>query len=177
MTGPTHTSRPSNSAIHSARVFAGYAGWGAGQLEEELLEGSWVVVDALDSASGRDVRGWVEAWLRSTGFDTVRVEREGQEPIVVRAVPEIEKVEPTGVGDAFRAGFLAALGWGLPATRAAQVGLVMAGNGHPDISMGGGTKLSRAQNVGLAGVMADGRLRDFALSEWDVGISRCCCLP
>lgn len=40
--------------------------------------------------------------------------------------------------------------------------LVMAGNGHPDISMGGGTKLSRAQNVGLAGVMADGRLRDFA---------------
>lgn len=39
--------------------------------------------------------------------------------------------------------------------------LVLAGNGHPETSLGGGTKLSRAQNMGLAGVLADGRLRDF----------------
>lgn len=39
--------------------------------------------------------------------------------------------------------------------------LVLASNGHSDISLGGGTKLSRAHNVGLAGVLADGRLRDF----------------
>ena len=35
-------------------------------------------------------------------------------------------VEPTGVGDAFRAGFLAALAWGLGLERAAQVGCVLA---------------------------------------------------
>lgn len=39
--------------------------------------------------------------------------------------------------------------------------LVLASNGHPDTSLGGGTKLSRAQRYGLAGVLADGRLRDF----------------
>lgn len=39
--------------------------------------------------------------------------------------------------------------------------LVLASNGHPDVSVGGGTKLSRVANHGLAGVLADGRLRDF----------------
>lgn len=39
--------------------------------------------------------------------------------------------------------------------------LVLASNGHNDTSLGGGTKLSRAQNVGMAGILADGRIRDF----------------
>ena len=39
--------------------------------------------------------------------------------------------------------------------------LVLASNGYTDTSMGGGTKLSRLQQHGLAGVLTDGRLRDF----------------
>lgn len=39
--------------------------------------------------------------------------------------------------------------------------LVLASNGYPDVSLAGGTKLSRLQNAGMAGVLADGRLRDF----------------
>lgn len=39
--------------------------------------------------------------------------------------------------------------------------LVLASNGYADVSMGGGTKLSRLQNHGCAGVLTDGRLRDF----------------
>jgi 4-hydroxy-4-methyl-2-oxoglutarate aldolase len=46
--------------------------------------------------------------------------------------------------------------------------LVLASNGHPDASMGGGTKLLRVQQHGLAGVLTDGRLRDFdELARYD----------
>jgi len=34
-------------AIHRLRVFAGYAGWGQGQLDAEVARGDWFVVDAL----------------------------------------------------------------------------------------------------------------------------------
>src|SRR5204863_5431239 len=34
-------------AIRRARVFAGYAGWGPGQLEQELEESAWILLLAL----------------------------------------------------------------------------------------------------------------------------------
>jgi putative transcriptional regulator len=34
------------AAIVSLRVYAGYAGWGAGQLQAEIDEGAWYVVPA-----------------------------------------------------------------------------------------------------------------------------------
>jgi len=39
--------------------------------------------------------------------------------------------------------------------------LVLSSGGYPEVSHGGGTKLSRVDNHALAGVLADGRLRDF----------------
>jgi regulator of RNase E activity RraA len=39
--------------------------------------------------------------------------------------------------------------------------IVLASNGYPGASMGGGTKLSRLQSHGCASVITDGRLRDF----------------
>jgi putative transcriptional regulator len=35
-----------HGAVDRVRVFAGYAGWEAGQLERELTEGAWYVLDA-----------------------------------------------------------------------------------------------------------------------------------
>lgn len=39
--------------------------------------------------------------------------------------------------------------------------LVLASNGHRQTSLGGGTKLSRVENLGMAGIIADGMLRDY----------------
>ena len=46
--------------------------------------------------------------------------------------------------------------------------LVMSSAGHPRTSLGGGIKLSRVQKHRMAGVLTDGRLRDFAeLAAYD----------
>jgi aminopeptidase N len=41
-------------------------------------------LEALDSVTDRDVRGWAESYLRTTGFDTIRVTREGDVPVLER---------------------------------------------------------------------------------------------
>lgn len=43
---PEETDAGSLGGLRRARVFAGYAGWGAGQLEAELEEGSWITEPA-----------------------------------------------------------------------------------------------------------------------------------
>ena len=37
------------AAVRRARVFAGHAGWGPGQLESEMDEESWIVEDAASA--------------------------------------------------------------------------------------------------------------------------------
>ncbi|MFI2366845.1 YqgE/AlgH family protein [Streptomyces sp. NPDC018833] len=48
------------SALGSLRIFAGYAGWGPGQLETELREGAWYVVESEpgDVSSPRPEKLW-----------------------------------------------------------------------------------------------------------------------
>ncbi len=62
--------------IRRARVFAGYAGWGAGQLEAELAEGSWILEAALpeDVFHPDPVLLWDDV-LRRKGpdFDMIRL--------------------------------------------------------------------------------------------------------
>lgn len=39
---------------------------------------------AMDAVSDRDVRGWAQRWLRTTGFDTITVTRDGDVPVLTR---------------------------------------------------------------------------------------------
>ena len=109
--------------------------FGDGEMIRDLIDGAEILfANEYESAlitqktgwSADEVRDRVGCWVVTLGASGVRVERSGAETITVAAVPETEKVEPTGVGDAFRAGFLAALTWGLSVERAAQLGCLLA---------------------------------------------------
>ncbi|MEV8333455.1 carbohydrate kinase family protein [Streptomyces niveus] len=78
--------------------------------------------------------GWTDAEIlarvghrvTTLGSRGVRIERAGAELIEVGCAEETAKLDPTGVGDAFRAGFLSGLAWGVGLERAAQVGCMVA---------------------------------------------------
>jgi putative transcriptional regulator len=55
--------------LRRARVYAGYAGWGPGQLDEELEDGSWIIEPALpDDVFTDDPEGlWSEVLRRKGG--------------------------------------------------------------------------------------------------------------
>jgi adenosine kinase len=78
--------------------------------------------------------GWTDAEIlakvghrvTTLGKNGVRIEAVGADPIEVGCPEENAKADPTGVGDAFRAGFLSGLAWGVGLERAAQVGCMVA---------------------------------------------------
>ncbi|MFJ3927807.1 carbohydrate kinase family protein [Streptomyces sp. NPDC090022] len=100
----------------------------------QLVDGArWLFTNEYESAllreraewSHADVLGRVGAWVTTLGAQGVRIDRAGEPTITVRAVPDVTAEDPTGVGDAFRSGFLAALSWQLPLENAAQLGCAM----------------------------------------------------
>lgn len=78
--------------------------------------------------------GWSDGELRSRigvlvttlGGKGVLVQPAGGPDVEVPVVAEYAKTDPTGVGDAFRAGFLGGLTWGLDNERCAQIGSLLA---------------------------------------------------
>ncbi|CAN5136562.1 carbohydrate kinase family protein [soil metagenome] len=106
-----------------------------GDLIRDLVDGAaYLFSNEYESAMIEQKTGWsadeildrVGVQVTTLGKDGVRVTAAGQESLVVEAAADVTAVEPTGVGDAFRSGFLAALSWGLGHELACQVGCVLA---------------------------------------------------
>lgn len=89
------------------------------EYEKGLIESKtgWSDTEILDRVGRR---------VTTLGSNGVRIEQAGRQPIEVGCPEEDAKVDPTGVGDAFRAGFLSGLSWGVSLERAAQVGCMLA---------------------------------------------------
>jgi adenosine kinase len=99
-----------------------------------LVEGAdMLLTNAYESALTEHKTGWsAEEVLARVG---VRVTTHGADGAVIETAGDVVKVpvvparsvaDPTGGGDAFRAGFLAGRSWGLSLERAAQVGSLVA---------------------------------------------------
>ena len=91
------------------------------EYEKGLLEqkSGWSDVDVLERVDVRVTTRDARGVLIETG-------RGSTERVEVPVVPATTIADPTGVGDAFRAGFLAGLSWELPLERAAQIGCLLA---------------------------------------------------
>jgi adenosine kinase len=83
----------------------------------------------LESKTGRsdaDIRAMVNVRITTLGKHGVDIVGHGLGPVHVSAAKEHAKLDPTGVGDGFRAGLLTAREWGLSWERSAQVGCLLA---------------------------------------------------
>jgi len=104
-----------------------------------LVEGAtYLFTNEYEAALTEQKTGWsadevlsvVGTRVTTLGARGVRIEAKGEPTIEVGVARELRKADPTGVGDAFRGGFLAGLSQGRPLDQCATMGAV-AGNPRP----------------------------------------------
>jgi adenosine kinase len=109
--------------------------WMDGAGIRQLVDGAtYLFSNEYEAALTEQKTGWtaeeildrVGTRVTTLGPKGVRFDAKEEPSIHVECAPEDRKVDPTGLGDGFRAGFLAALGWGLGLERCAQVGSLLA---------------------------------------------------
>ncbi|HEX3897827.1 MAG TPA: carbohydrate kinase family protein [Mycobacteriales bacterium] len=84
------------------------------------------LLESKTGMSAEQVLAAVGTRVTTHGADGVLIEQNGQDELRVGVVPADKIVDPTGVGDAFRAGFLAGRSWDLSLERGAQLGSLLA---------------------------------------------------
>ncbi|HEY5033438.1 MAG TPA: carbohydrate kinase family protein [Actinomycetes bacterium] len=106
-----------------------------GEEIRSLIDGAtYLFTNEYEAALTEQKTGWSSADIlervamrvTTLGAKGAMVETRGEPTIYVDCPDEERKVDPTGVGDAFRAGYLAGVAWGLPADRSCQIGSLLA---------------------------------------------------
>ncbi|MFJ9344287.1 carbohydrate kinase family protein [Streptomyces sp. NPDC101733] len=107
----------------------------SGEKARELVDGAlFLFTNAYEAALLQQLTGWDKdeilgragSWITTLGSEGASVERAGEPPLRIAAVPTTAIADPTGAGDAFRSGFLAGIAWQWPFERAAQLGCAIA---------------------------------------------------
>jgi adenosine kinase len=130
-----HTEECRTRAIPFAADFSQQIARMSGDDIRTLLDGAtYLFSNEYEKGLIESKTGWSDSEILSRighrvttlGARGVRIERTGEDPIEVGCPEEEAKLDPTGVGDALRAGFLSGLTWGVGLERAAQVGCMLA---------------------------------------------------
>jgi adenosine kinase len=109
--------------------------WMDGAGIRQLIDGAtYLFTNEYEAALAEQKTGWsaeqildrVGTRVVTLGAKGARIDRKDEPTLHIECTPEERKIDPTGVGDGFRAGFLAGLAWGLPHERCAQVGSLLA---------------------------------------------------
>jgi adenosine kinase len=107
----------------------------SGEEIAQLIDGAkYLFLNEYELALAIQKTGWtdrqlfdrVQVRVVTLGSKGAQIEEHGQETIYVSVPKEEGKVDPTGVGDNFRSGFIAGLSWGLGHERCAQLGSMLA---------------------------------------------------
>jgi adenosine kinase len=109
--------------------------WMDGDQIRQLVEGAaYLFTNAYEASMIEQKTGWthrdvldrVGVRVITRGKDGATVETRDGDPVSVATPQEARRADPTGVGDAFRAGYVAGLAWGLSPQRCAELGSMLA---------------------------------------------------
>ncbi|AIF40579.1 ribokinase [Dermacoccus nishinomiyaensis] len=109
--------------------------FGDGAFIRDIIDGAqYLFTNEYESHLTEQKTGWsadeildrVGVRVITRGKDGASIHRRGEPTIDVPVAQIAQAADPTGVGDAFRAGFLAGLSWQLELERCAQLGSVLA---------------------------------------------------
>ena len=107
----------------------------SGEEIRQLITGAkYLFLNEYELALAMQKTGWTDAEILdlvdyrvvTLGSEGAKVESKNGEFVQVTVPKEKAKIDPTGVGDSFRSGFIAGLAWGLSHERCAQLGSMIA---------------------------------------------------
>jgi adenosine kinase len=109
--------------------------WADGDMVRALVDGAaYLFTNDYEAELLMQKSGWskdevlskVGKWVITRGADGSTIETAGEPTITVSAAKPQQIADPTGVGDAFRAGYLTGLAWGFSDHDSAQLGSAVA---------------------------------------------------